>query len=351
VGHFLGRQGIVSKIYARIGASRPQSVSIVGDFKIGKTSLIWYLMQEKIKKAFLDAVNDYIYVSVPVTPQTSESLDTFGEYLFTAINIQVPDKIQPSHPSGSSVYDDIKKLIDLSSRRNKKVIIFFDDFNLITQNDAFPLEFFSFMRSLANNYNLAYVTSSYEDLQKLCISKDVEESPFFNIFTNMTLKAFTEDEAEHLVRSTHNSGIDLTPEKEILLQEAGLFPYPLKMACNILFEMKSGSAIPSDGEIAVVFSDMFNSKIQGFYKILWERFEPAHREVFRNLIQSQKIPQNQSYLLDELVRKDYINMRNGKPALFSPVFQKFIMAKENITAESTNSLSNFFKRMWRFFHH
>jgi len=44
------------------------------------------------------------------------------------------------------------------------------------------------MRSMANTYNVAYVTTSSETLQKLCVLKDVEESPFFNIFTNIALK-------------------------------------------------------------------------------------------------------------------------------------------------------------------
>jgi len=205
------------------------------------------------------------------------------------------------------------------------------------------LEFFSFMRSLANNYNLAYVTSSYEDLQKLCISKDVEESPFFNIFTNMTLKAFAEDEADKLVSTAQSAGIDLIPEKDLLLREAGLFPYPLKMACHILFDMKSGGNAEMDTPDG--FTNAFNSKIQGFYEILWERFDPTHKEIIRSVIQAQKIPHNQAYLLDELMRKDYVHTKNGKPAVFSPAFQRFIMKKENIVNGSESTITRFFKRL------
>lgn len=306
-------------------------------------------MQDKTKKTFLHNIDDYIYISVPITPETSKSLDTFGEYLFTAINLQAQDENRLSQPTGSGVYDAIKQLVEQFSRHYKKVIIFLDDFNLITQNNAFPLEFFSFMRSLANNYNLAYVTSSYEDLQKLCISKDVEESPFFNIFTNMTLKAFAEDEAEKLVRSTQLSGIDLNPEKDLLLGEAGLFPYPLKMACNILFEMKSTGMFDKDGVSG--FKNKFHTKIQGFYDILWERFDSAHQEIFCSVIQSHKIPQNQAYLLNELIRKDYVNMSNGKPAVFSPSFRKFIMKKRNITNGSKSIFFSLFKGLQKLFNH
>ncbi|MBA7672891.1 hypothetical protein ES703_81078 [subsurface metagenome] len=67
------------------------------------------------------------------------------------------------------------------------MVLLLDDFHLVTGNSNFPLEFFSYLRSLANNYNLAYVTTSFLELQKLCVIKDIEESPLFNIFTNLSL--------------------------------------------------------------------------------------------------------------------------------------------------------------------
>jgi serine/threonine-protein kinase len=345
-GQFLGRQGIVSKIYARIGATRPQSVSIVGDYKIGKSSLLWYMNQEKTKKTYLSNPSDYIFVSVPVIPETAKSLDTFGDYLLTAINHHVPGDQRQS--SGEKVYDEIKRLIEYFTGQNKKLIIFFDDFNLITLNQEFPLDFFSFMRSMANNYNLAYVTTSYEDLQKLCISKDVEESPFFNIFTNMTLKAFEENEAVALINMSSDTGIDLAPQKDVIMEQAGLFPYPLKMACNLLFEIQSKD---EEDNINESFKVSFNERIQEFYNNLWERFETTHQEIFSLLVQSRKIPQHQIYLMNELKRRDYITTKNGKPAIYSPTFQKYIMVKNNLENGSPGGIAQFFSRMWRLITH
>ncbi|HSE99153.1 MAG TPA: ATP-binding protein, partial [Blastocatellia bacterium] len=40
---FFGRSREVSKIFSRIGASRPQSISVVGERRIGKSSLLYYI--------------------------------------------------------------------------------------------------------------------------------------------------------------------------------------------------------------------------------------------------------------------------------------------------------------------
>ena len=51
---FWGRSVEVARIFSRIGASRPQSVSLIGEPKIGKTSLIRYLLSEQVRKKYLE---------------------------------------------------------------------------------------------------------------------------------------------------------------------------------------------------------------------------------------------------------------------------------------------------------
>ena len=177
--NFIGRDSLTAKIYSRIGAGRPQSVSIVGDLKIGKTSLINYLTASETQKKYLDKQASYIFISFSISENKIETLEQFVKIL----SRQLSEKSNFPFDDSISYYDWFKKVAETISQESKKLIIFLDDFNIITQNKNFPLEFFSFLRSMANNYNVAYVTTSYHDLQKLCVSKDVEESPFFNIFT------------------------------------------------------------------------------------------------------------------------------------------------------------------------
>ena len=73
-----------------------------------------------------------------------------------------------------------------------------DEFEAVTTNPNFSLEFFSFLRFLANHYNVAYLTSSARDLQVLCHTEEISDSPFFNIFSTMRLTVFQPAEAEEL---------------------------------------------------------------------------------------------------------------------------------------------------------
>ena len=120
-------------------------------------------------------------------------------------------------------------------------MVLFDEFDAITTNRAFDLEFYSFLRSIANNYDVAYVTSSARDLQELCHTQLIADSPFFNIFTNVFLRAFTRKEALR----THNQDrrlkrLPLEGYARRITEIAGYFPYFLQIACSAYFDHLSG---------------------------------------------------------------------------------------------------------------
>jgi hypothetical protein len=74
---FIGRRALVSKIYARIGAGRPQSVSIVGDYKIGKTALLGYLAHVKTKNELLINPDNYIFITIFCRTEKPLTLESF----------------------------------------------------------------------------------------------------------------------------------------------------------------------------------------------------------------------------------------------------------------------------------
>src|SRR4029079_1413754 len=96
-------------------------------------------------------------------------------------------------------FDSVRAMLEAFRRDGRKLVVLFDEFDAITTNRAFDLEFYSFLRSIANNYDVAYVTSSARDLQELCHTQLIADSPFFNIFTNVFLRALTRKEAIELI--------------------------------------------------------------------------------------------------------------------------------------------------------
>lgn len=333
---FYGRKALINKIYSRIGASRPQSVSIVGDYKAGKTSLLKYLSHPSVQKQYLDDAGNYCCLFIPVH-EKGKSFEDFVSYLCKAVSQLV--KLDFEYTSIIDSYNWLKHLVETKTSENKKFIFFMDDFNLITQNEEFPLEFFSFLRSLANNFNVAYVTSSYLDLQQLCVSKDIEESPFFNIFTNITMRPFHQEEAHSFLLNFNSNGNELSEsEKEMVYSYTGTFPFLLQLAGVIYFENED-----NDGFSEEQFKKDFCARSNDFFNKIWEQLEEDNKRLMVQIISSKKIKADQNYLLQELIQKNYIYLKDKKLYIFSPAFSQFIRAQNN------NGSANFFSKIIKLF--
>src|SRR5262245_34217057 len=189
---FFGRAREVSKIFSRIGASRPQSISVVGERRIGKSSLLNFINHPEVRKRFLDPPDSYTFAFIDLQQKRRLTLIEFFKELFELLAKDTGDKslakLQPS-------FDALRGVLEGFRRDGRKLVVLFDEFDAITTNHAFDLEFYSFLRSIANNYDVAYVTSSARDLQELCHTQLIADSPFFNIFTNVFLRAFSRGEA------------------------------------------------------------------------------------------------------------------------------------------------------------
>lgn len=319
---FFGRTTLLAKIYSRIGADRPQSISVVGEPKIGKSSLLWYLALDETKRSFLTNPGDYLYFYMPIRLEKDLSFKSFYISLYNRISSKA--KVITDVREGKPSYDLFKSVIEDLNQKDRKIILFFDDFHLITQNETFPLEFFSFLRSLANNFNLAFVTSSFLDLQKLCVSKDIEESPFFNIFTNITLRPFEQKEAMQLIEEPfQRAGLSVNSERKLILNMAGHFPFMLQVACSILFDMKvtRGNLQRSDLK---EWEARFGAEVQSYFKSLWQSFNDDQQEILRLLMKSRRIDKAREYALDDLIRRNYVVMVDQRPQLYSPLFRKLI---------------------------
>jgi uncharacterized membrane-anchored protein YhcB (DUF1043 family) len=319
---FFGRRSLVSKIYARIGAGRPQSVSIVGDTKIGKSSLLAYLANESIKREMLANPDDYIFLSIPCRTDNQLTLGTF-----TGIIYRMTRKYSDNSGQASTQieYNYFKRMVENLNKQDKKIILFLDDFNLITLNPAFPLEFFSFLRSLANNYNLAYITTSYEDLQKLCISKDIEESPFFNIFTNMSLRGLDTEDIDFLFQeSSSEESAGIKESKDYLIDLVGTGPYPLQMACYQLQKIKKDHGTFNQ-ELREQFETNLAKNLYNYHQKLWDHMDDSYHSILSRLAFGTPIPDAQQYLVRDLDKKSYIMNNNGHSQISSTLLKNFVL--------------------------
>ena len=177
--NFFNRKTEVERIFSRIGASRPQSISIVGDRRIGKSSLLYYICNENIREKYLENSEKYIFAYFDLQEKKNMNVQEFFRIVTEKIAEQLPEN--PEDLVQDFTYDSFLRLIK-TLVKYRCVILVFDEFDAVTTNENFDSEFFSFLRSIANSYNVAYITSSRQDLQELCHANELKDSPFLQPF-------------------------------------------------------------------------------------------------------------------------------------------------------------------------
>lgn len=303
---FFGQKNLLRRIFSRIGTERPQSVAVIGGSKTGKTSLLNCLGNEEVRSRYLEQPQRYLFYRI----DSQDALFKDWQSFISAVIRLLGSETLP----GRNPYNALQKTVESFHARAVHLIFLLDDFHLITGNKLFPLEFFSFLRSLANNYNLAYVTTSFLELQKLCVIKDIEESPFFNIFTNLSLGPLSLDEATELFCSLTGRSAG---EVRSLVQWCGCFPYLLKLAARELAEGRT-DALAADPEKTLL--PVLSPYFERILSIL-----PAQAlEPLKGIARGKAPDPRTAYHLRPLVKQGFLTEEPESLSAFSPAFLAFL---------------------------
>ncbi|MFC1713491.1 hypothetical protein ACFL6S_07485 [Candidatus Poribacteria bacterium] len=322
VHDFYGRKRELTRLYARIGAARPQSVSLTGERRMGKSSLLWYLMQPENTVQHLTDPDKVIFIFLDFQENREMTVDDFCAALLAPLSKQVPDV----HPDGG--YDALLEAVQHIDERGFKLIVLLDEFEIVTQNPNFDGRFYSFLRALANRYNVAYITSSRLPLQHLCHSKQIADSPFFNIFSSLHLRGFTEAEAKELIAvPSQAAGGALEPYTDFLLDVGGTYPFFLQIACSALLEyLQMEDTLDEMGREEVC--DNILEEAEPHFLYIWEKMEENEQRVCHLIMEGEPIDRRDRGTLRNLMQQGYVTESEGKRAkeyrIFSSLFAEWV---------------------------
>lgn len=317
---FVGQYGLVRRIISRIGAVRPQSIAIIGGPKSGKTSLINYLSDSTVAAQYLDNPEQYVFLSFcgdrNITTEPKEFL------------LQFERQLPPSAVDGSNDYERIGKRVEKLHSENLRLILLMDDFHYITSNQRFTLEFFSFLRSMANVYNLAYVTTSLLELQKLCAMKEVAESPFFNIFTYMHIGMLTQENAISLFMQI--SGCTESVAHKVVAWCGGS-PYLLKKTAQTLTTVANLDHYGEKDLINHVFPEFIP-----YFEHVVSLLPPEALKPLQSVRKGKAPSPAQEFHLRSLVKQGFLAEHERGITSFSPAFSLFL--KKHLSARLFRSV-------------
>ncbi len=342
---FYGRKVEIRQITSRLLSSAHESTSVVGERRIGKTSLLNYLAHPDVAPALGMPPERYCLVYLDFQGLTDITPQRFWQRVLTRMSRTARDphlarRFEDLSAQGGVDFFDLEDLFEGVAERGLNVVLLLDEFEYVTQNANFGAEFFGGLRALAIHYSLSLVPATRRELADLCHSEELKGSPFFNIFANVVLRPFGPEEAEELLAGCAAAGeIALTPEeKAAITRLGGGHPFFLQMAGHYLVEGKSQGLV---GEALRAFAaDRFDEQADAHFTYLWSHCSESERitllavlglsqakpakHTLPSLENLTRLHARASLDAPSLVRRGLLEGRDGAYALFSPAFERWV---------------------------
>jgi AAA+ ATPase superfamily predicted ATPase len=360
---FYGRREDLRQIVNRLRSSAHESTSIVGERRIGKTSLLKYLETPEVAAQFGLPPTEYCMVYIDFQGLTDITPERFWQRVLTKIerSICLPKltpEIQRVREMGDFDLFDLEDLFERIADRGLTTVLMMDEFEYVTQNPNFGSDFFGGLRALAIHQNLPLLTATRRELVDLCHSEELKGSPFFNIFANIVLRPFSRAEVLEML----DGYMAATPiqfserEKELVLGLGGGYPFFTQMAGNYLVEAKQ-KALDADALLQDVYVN-FDAQADSHFSYMWSHSSESEKiTLLTVLVLNQKkasketIPtienlaktHSRAHLdVPELVKRGLLleNRTEGTYSVLSPSLERWIAREITVAPGEEESQAN-----------
>ncbi|MGZ9234921.1 MAG: AAA-like domain-containing protein [Anaerolineales bacterium] len=342
---FVGRKTEIRQIVNRLLSSAHESTSIIGERRIGKTSLLNYLAHPEISTSLGLTSDKFCFVYVDFQGLTDITPTRFWQRVLKKMSHSICDEsLKPAIEalSNQSQFDlfDLEDLFQSSVDKGLTIVLLMDEFEYVTENPNFKSDFFGGLRALAIHSGVALVPATRRELVALCHSEEIKGSPFFNIFANVVIRPFNPEEVDELlVKYTKNNEHPIQEdEKKLILNLAGGYPFFVQMAGHYLIEAKI-QGLESD-TLQEFVVDNFDQQAASHYNYLWTHCSESEKIMLLTILtlgmqsQSKKtVPTLETLTrfrpraphdISVLMKRGLLDEQNGIYSLFSFTFGRWI---------------------------
>ena len=247
---FVGRREELDFITSRLTGAQPTSINVVGEKRIGKSSLLYHLFltYEQRVQRYGKKASDYAVIYLSLQQVQCQQETSF----YQAVARELLNR--PSVQNNSNLTDSLKvtpldrtafsEAMDVWKTKKVLPVLCLDKFEELFQ---FPQEFdrgfYDNLRSLIDRNSLMVIATSRKRLDVYSKQHRLT-SDFFNLAHVLPLRGLTEVEALDLVRlpekNVPGTTAALTPERQKLaLEWGGRHPYLLQLAGRCLWEAQT----------------------------------------------------------------------------------------------------------------
>lgn len=269
---FFGREPEMNRIENMLSSDNPQCVSIIGERRIGKSSLanrVYHRMlaDEKNIAVFMDCGG------------LADSCNTKDEF-FRELNhhfIKFADRFGGHDGNLFEDYTSFKRFIGKEAGNGFRFLIFMDEFEKLAGMVFADNSFFSNLRYMAYrpDFRLAFVTVSYKSLRELT-HESIQSSEFWNIFSAETIGLIDEKSVIALrLHGFKQNGFSLGEEEmEKIHHYAGAFPFFNQVACSLVFDARLSGTGMEWNRLEVELGD--------HYEKLWSKRSKEEKKLLKN---------------------------------------------------------------------
>lgn len=279
---FYGRDEELRQIVSRLRSSAHESTSVVGERRIGKTSLLKYIGSDAKADDLGLPSDEYCTVYIDFQGLTDITPVRFWQRVLRKMEraICLPDllpAIQKIRKLGEFDLFDLEDMFETIGEQGLTTVLLLDEFEYVTQNPNFGSDFFGGLRALAIHQNLPLVTSTRRELVDLCHSDEIKGSPFFNIFANVVLRPFNKGEVGEMLNGyLAETGQSFSnAEKALVVALGGGYPFFTQMAGSYLVETKN-KGLDGDELLQEVVAS-FDDQADSHYSYMWSHSSESEK--------------------------------------------------------------------------
>jgi uncharacterized protein len=243
--NFIGREEEFIALISRMSGVQPISVNIVGEKRIGKSSLLYYFFLNWRQR--IQNTDKYVVIYLSLKSVQCQSENNFYQVIAQELEknlssnqealIQAFDKSSLDRLAFFYVIKQFKQ-------HNILPVLCLDDFDsLFKYPEEFNNGFYDSLRALMDDNALMLIVASHKRLDVHAHEYRLVSS-FFNLGHVIKLSIFTEEEAIKLTRLPEIDGTNEKPalkqqEQKYALQWGKYHPYLLQLACYHLWDARN----------------------------------------------------------------------------------------------------------------
>ncbi len=286
---FIGRHSDLQQIVNRLRSSAHESTSIVGERRIGKTSLLKYLDNKKVAAELGLPEEEYCLIYMDFQGLTDITPHRFWGRVLQKLKRTIchPDLIPIIEEIRALDTLDLFDLEDLFASVGDKgltAVLLLDEFEYVTQNPNFGGDFFGGLRALAIHHNLPLVTATRRELVDLCHSEELKGSPFFNIFANLVLRPFSPEDVNTLITQyLQDTSVAFSEEEaNLVMRLGGGYPFFTQIAAHYIYKAIT-EGYTGDALVKQV-TRSFEDQVDAHYKYMWNHTNESEKITLLSVI-------------------------------------------------------------------